>query len=66
MNKTGNVKLLNSTESASSTVLLSRQIRASGATAGAGTGGSGYNPPYQTLVVIQMLRFTIHTKMKMI
>jgi hypothetical protein len=44
MNKTGNVKLLNSTEGASSTVLLSRQIRASGATAGEGTGGSGFNP----------------------
>lgn len=43
MNKTGNVKLLNSTESASSIVLLSRQIRASGATSGSST-GSGFNP----------------------
>jgi hypothetical protein len=43
MNKTGNVKLLNSTESASSTVLLSRQIRSSGTQNGSGTSG-GYNP----------------------
>lgn len=46
MNKVGGaVKLLNSTESASSTVLLSRQIRGQGNTNGAGAGaGSGYNP----------------------